>query len=279
MADDGRWGPRRVSIGQCGHSGPVSGGRQRLDRRVTARGHVAAANSRAGYAQNIGGSPMDDAFWCGGSEADWDDLLNRYWRLVKPNREAIERELDILDWRSIQRLTSAQFYEWLYGRYFVWKFTADNRLGSTRGQLVRHQMEDPGFSELGQIQTALFAFDREDIPQGLEIATRIHGLGPAGGSGLLAVLFPEKFGTVDQFVVDALAGVECLPERAAILRMHRKLFPKPYGSRKSSGSLTLTEAAVLIAILRRKGADLNARFGSTKWTPRRVDMALWADRR
>jgi hypothetical protein len=53
----------------------------------------------------------------------------------------------------------------------------------------------------------------------LRIAKEIHGLGTAGASGLLALMFPQRFGTVDQFVVKALKQVEGLPEAADIDRI------------------------------------------------------------
>jgi len=52
------------------------------------------------------------------------------------------------------------------------------------------------------------------------IATSIHGLGIAGASGLLTLMYPDQFGTVDQFVVKALREVEGLPQRAALERMN-----------------------------------------------------------
>jgi hypothetical protein len=38
------------------------------------------------------------------------------------------------------------------------------------------------------------------------------------------------------------------------------------------------DAVLLIDIMRRKAIDLNALFGTVEWTPRMVDMILWATR-
>jgi hypothetical protein len=46
--------------------------------------------------------------------------------------------------------------------------------------------------------------------------SRIRGLGIAGASGLLSVLFPEYFGTVDQFVVMSLLCINGLKERKSL---------------------------------------------------------------
>ena len=91
------------------------------------------------------------------------------------------------------------------------------------------------------------------------------GLGPAGASGLLALLFPARFGTVDQFVVGALRRVRCLPERDQLERM------KPE-------SLTIAHGVVLIEIMRRKAVSLNELFNTSGWTPRKIDKILWAQR-
>ena len=92
------------------------------------------------------------------------------------------------------------------------------------------------------------------------------GLGPAGASGLLAVLFPAKFGTVDQFVVHALRKVRRLPERDALKRMNAE-------------SLTVSDGVVLIEIMRRKAISLNELLKTSGWTPRKVDKVLWASER
>ena len=58
-----------------------------------------------------------------------------------------------------------------------------------------------------------------------KITIQIHGLGTAGVSGLLAVLFPEHYGTIDQFVVYALRKLE-LPEQSVLEKMNpEKMLP------------------------------------------------------
>jgi hypothetical protein len=87
-------------------------------------------------------------------------------------------------------------------------------------------------------------------------------LGTAGASGLLAVLFPSQFGTVDQFAVKALAKIPELPERDLIGAMNPE-------------SLKLNDGTILIRIMRRKAVELNRVSSLVKWTPRKVDMVLW----
>src|ERR1700733_14315692 len=107
-----------------------------------------------------------------------------------------------------------------------------------------------------------FVMDRDNIQQCLAVASSIRGLGIAGASGLLAILFPAQFGTVDQFVVKALAEIPELPENNLIAAM-------------SPESLKLSDGTVLIRIMRRKADELNQTSSLVKWTPRKVDMVLW----
>ncbi len=62
--------------------------------------------------------------------------------------------------------------------------------------------------------------DKDNIQQCLAVACSIRGLGTAGASGLLAVLFPTSFGTVDQFAVKALVKIPELPESNLIVGMN-----------------------------------------------------------
>jgi hypothetical protein len=121
--------------------------------------------------------------------------------------------------------------------------------------------------ELFEFRDELFDFDRIDIRRGLEIASRQKrskiGLGVAAGSGLLAVLFPAFFGTVDRFAVEALQQVPGL--NGALKQI-------------DPNNITLDDAELLIEMMREKAAELNKIFQSRSWTPRKIDMILWACR-
>jgi len=96
----------------------------------------------------------------------------------------------------------------------------------------------------------------------LKAACEIRGLGTAGASGLLAVLFPAYFGTVDQFAVKALRKIPGLQESSSVAAM-------------DPDSLKVKDGCILIRIMRRKAEELNRTFSTRKWTPRKVDMVLW----
>jgi hypothetical protein len=199
--------------------------------------------------------------WYAGTEADWKAALQHYWSAVKPANIDVEREMEKIDPNVIARMTPGEFYNWLHTRYFPWKYTSANRLASTRKSLERHRYD---FSEIASIKRQLFSFDRNNIAAGLQIAQRIHGLGPAGASGLLAILFPRWFGTVDTFAAKEL---DRLPE-------YQHLMP----TENSSGEMSIspTVAAIIIRVYRDQAEVLNRRFGTEEWTPRKIDMVLWA---
>ncbi len=200
--------------------------------------------------------------WNSGNRQDWEKALDNYWKAVSSGNLRLERAFDNLDADSIQRMSASQFYDFLHDAYFVWKYTAKNRLATTRHALEKYRREG-SMGELARIQKDLFDFDRGDIADGLTIARKIHGLGTAGASGLLSVLFPKEFGTVDQFVVKALCQIEGLPEHAQISHM-------------APEALTVNDGVLIITLMRQKAIDLNRAFGTKIWTPRMIDQVLWA---
>jgi hypothetical protein len=201
--------------------------------------------------------------WNNGNETEWHSALQNYWRLVKFNHIVIEKELDSLDSNVIKKMNSGEWYEFLLNKYFFWKYTAPNRYATTTAQLKKYTTTQDGLEELMVIKNRIFNCDLDDVVSGLKIACSIKGLGTAGASGLLAVLFPEYFATVDQFVVKSLLNVDHLPERELILTM----WPD---------ELKIKDASILIYVMKLKARELNNKFGISYWTPRKIDMILWS---
>jgi hypothetical protein len=119
--------------------------------------------------------------------------------------------------------------------------------------------------ELDKIRNELLSVNVENINDSLKIALKVRGLGPAGASGLLSLIYPEHFGTVDQFVVISLRKLTDLEEHYALLSMNPE-------------SLTLRDSTLLISIMRRKAQEINQTFATNIWTPRKIDKILWATR-
>lgn len=200
--------------------------------------------------------------WNHGSELAWLEAWEHYYDLLNAEAQELDSYMENVDAHDIAQLSVSEFYDFLYDRYFVWKYTAKNRLATTRKSLRRYADENKLY-ELADIQRRLFLADHANIGNCLSIATEIRGLGPAGASGLLSILFPEEFGTVDQFVVKALREVNGFPYAAELAKM------KPE-------SLSVENSVLLIKILREKAKKLNKNFDTDFWTPRKIDMILWA---
>ena len=208
-------------------------------------------------------SPEITHLWCRGTQEEWLRAMERYDSLVvDPELEAY---MSTLDWRTVERMTVEEFYNFLHDKYYVWRHEAPNRLSAARGYLRKHCRYDE-LAELQEIKDMIFSLDRDNISLMLRTAERIRGMGTAGASGLLGFLFPDKYGIIDQFVVITLRKIEGLPEHGALHKM-------------SAAGLRTNEGILLERLMRNKAAELNLRFQTDFWTPRKVDMVLWAYRR
>lgn len=209
---------------------------------------------------------MINKLWNSTDKTLWTKALDSYFSsgLIKKDNIDLEIEIEKLNPVTIKDMSTEEFYDWLYNVYFVWKYTAANRLATTSKSLSRYKSENR-MQELEQIHLDLFTFDVNDVNEGLKIASSIHGLGIAGASGLLAVLYPRYFGTVDQFVVKAICEIDNLPEKDILSNMN-------------PDSLTIKDGTLLIKIMKYKAAELNNIFDTNKWIPRDIDKILWSIR-
>lgn len=120
--------------------------------------------------------------------------------------------------------------------------------------------------DLFKIKQEMFDFaksDISDIEKGLTIVCGIEGVSTKAASGLLAILFPAHFGTVDKFVVESLQKVHDPKVKKKVAGMNPE-------------RLTQEDAVVLIDIMREKAHDLNRTFDKKCWTPRKLDKVLWS---
>lgn len=200
--------------------------------------------------------------WACEDEAVWRFALKTYWLFVKGENRGLEEALEHARERA-QGLDPKGWYDFLLNEYFPWKF-APPFLAAHQNTLRRHVSQN-GLDGLYEIKRCLFALDPanpENTERALKIADGIPGLATSGASGLVTVLFPEHFGTVDQFVVRALQSIDGLPHEELVRGM------KPM-------NFTPQEAATVIKIMRKKAGENNLKFRTDFWTPRRMDMILW----
>ncbi|MFS1134803.1 hypothetical protein [Enterococcus hirae] len=195
--------------------------------------------------------------WQSEDEEIWKKALTE--AMVETGRDnCIETKLSRINIDYVSQLEVEDFYDFLYDSYFVWKYTAKNRLATSRSHFEKHKNN---LSELSKIQKEIFSFELPNTKLGLMYATQINGLGVAGASGLLALLFPSYFGTVDEMVVRALLKTEEFKTDEKIKQMNPQ-------------NLKIEDAVYLIDIYRKKANHLNKIFKTYSWTPRNIDVIL-----
>lgn len=199
--------------------------------------------------------------WHSSNPEDWNRALDRYWRHVSERNLKLERAFEALDLARLRALDAAGWYDFLHDEYFRWKYTAPNRYRTTTIQLEKCRAEGK-LDELDGLRQELLDLDPRKIRQGLRIAMEIPGLGTAGASGLLSLMHPRHFATVDQFVVKALRAISDLPEANEVARMNPE-------------NLSISDGVKLIGILTHKAARNNETFCTSAWTPRKIDKVLW----
>lgn len=203
-----------------------------------------------------------DYLWKQGSESDWLNALEHYYLKLSDKARTLDAYLETIRAEEVQAMSVEDFYSFLHDKYYVWKYTGSYL--PRRQRDMQKYVAQNNLNELSEIKYRLFVADRNDIDACLQIAMRIHGLGVAGASGLLSILFPENFGTVDKFLIIALSKISDWEYENELARIN----PNDAISRKNG--------VFLIKLLQGKAAELNKAFGTDFWTPRKIDMVLWA---
>ena len=110
--------------------------------------------------------------WHSSDERAWNEALERYMRFVKPADVGLVRNLEPLDRERVRLLDAQGWYDFLYHEYFRWKYTAANRLATTRKSLSKY-VELGTLDELLSIKDRLFSLPKQDIGQALRVASSI----------------------------------------------------------------------------------------------------------
>lgn len=199
-----------------------------------------------------------ESLWKYGTEPEWKNALVRYYDKLSADIRELDKSIENLNADEIKNLSVEEFFMFLHDEYFVWKYIDKRHLSVTRKNLVKYVSED-NLAELADVHKRLFEIDFNDIRKCFKTAGEIKGLSLSGASCLLSVLFPEKFGAVDKYTANVLIRV--------------------FGEEDLSidpENLKLGDAVLLEEIIRDKAEELNKKFNTDFWTPRKIDMILWS---
>ena len=204
-----------------------------------------------------------DYLWKKGKKEDWEKALTKYCTNDKDEyMNDISKNPNI-----IRNMNGEEFYKFLYDHYFVWKYTQKNRLARNKSLLEKSYQSSEGFDCLERIKNNFFKI-HDIMPMNTRLnvfmITEISGLGIAGASGLLSILYPEEYGTLDFFLVQELKKVSTIKNLEDIKKIN-------------GSSLRIKDAVFLEDIIRNKAEKLNDLFGTQMWNPRKIDMVLWAN--
>lgn len=195
----------------------------------------------------------------------WIDGERRYWELVSGRAHEIviiEREFAQAQLPYVQKMNIADFHNFIV-KFIKWKFT---RFRAFKVENFEKYYENPNnMRSLNEIREEILNLDYDNLPLAIMVPSQIYGIKTAAAPGLLSILRPEKFGTVDQFLIEALREVPTIA--------NQWWFPGVYERREA---LLPMDGVRLVQVLRAKASALNDTFQTTEWTPRRVDMVLWA---
>lgn len=143
-------------------------------------------------------------------------------------------------------------------------------MGATRrNQQALKDYYDDRPSKYDDLCNRIRRLDISDIERCLSTmgSGSIPGMKISAGSGFLAVLFPEWYGTVDQHTLGNIMKID--DDRAKWLRI-KATNPSEFFSRDYD--LAKHGTKQMISLYREKADGLNTAFVTKYWTPRKVEM-------
>jgi hypothetical protein len=204
--------------------------------------------------------------WISEKESVWCAQIDAYWKRVEDQKKkTLEEEMDKLDPQLIRDSTDVAWRDFLANKYIPWKHTPGRFYKSIQRKFIARYAGQEQQSLLSTIKSRIFACDPGATGELLGIVDEIYQFGIPSASGLLSLLFPSRFGTVDKFAIESLQRIEEFKGDILI----QGFMPK---------SISLDDAVRAISIMRVKAGENNKLFGTTFWTARRIDMVLWSTR-
>ncbi|MGI9462239.1 MAG: hypothetical protein ACR2NY_06690 [Alphaproteobacteria bacterium] len=211
-----------------------------------------------------------NVFWQSNNQTTWEYVLGKYMSRVKWRNRELENELenefnkvkcldDIKKFKDVKN-----WYEFMLEKYFRWKFT-DGRIYAGRKTEFEIKYASNQVCLENMIEAILQESNQADAQTMIALTREIDGLAVPAGSGFLALLLPKLYGTVDRYIVENIKVIE--PFKNHPLIKYIKLT-----------AIDNTDFESLTKIFRNKADELNKKFSTNDWTPRKIDKVLWAIR-
>ncbi len=177
----------------------------------------------------------------------------------------IEIKFDNYNEITFQNMDNREWLTFIRDEYQTWKHTN----GMVRAKLKRIVSEVDG-QIICEIHSTLLSSDKVDIQNNLQLFCDLPGFGPPSASGVLSLMFPTHFGTVDRRVIGTFKQCQNSDIRDRLAKLIDRY-------ERNSGNMwfSVPEAALVIQVYRDAAEELSRRSGVT-WTPRMVDKALWS---
>lgn len=218
---------------------------------------------RTSFSRNL------NELWDYGTADQWNEAVDNYVYVDSAHRNIkLERDMNnsITLLSRFEKMNAELLYDFILDEFIVWKYTAPNRKATTvKYYKKKHAKSKQSLIPIRDNIINIYKCCPDDTRNLLKEAMKIGGIGVAGGSGLLSLLFPSKYGTVDYFIVERLKEIKSYPE---IIQKNIKKI--------NSKNISIRATEFLENLYREKADSLNKKFETSEWTPRKIDMVLWS---
>lgn len=204
--------------------------------------------------------------WTSEENSVWCAQIDAYWKYIEAQgKKALEEEMANLNSQLISDSTDGAWRDFLANKYIPWKHSPGRFWRSMQKKFIARYAVQEQQTLLSTVKSRIFACNRGMTKELLDIVDEIYQFGIPSASGLLSLLFPSHFGTVDRFAIESLQRIEEFKGDIEIQRIKPK-------------SISLNDAVHAISIMRVKALENNKLFGTDYWTARRIDMVLYITR-
>jgi hypothetical protein len=204
--------------------------------------------------------------WTSKDNSVWCSQIDAYWKHIEKQRKiALEEEMNNLNCQVISESSVGVWREFLATKYIPWKHKPGPFWRSIQTKFLAQYAAQEQQDLLATLKSRIFACTPEKTRDLLEIVDEIYQFDMPSASGLLSLLFPSHFGTVDRFAIQSLQRIEEFKDDTKVQRIDPK-------------DISLDDAVHAISIMRVKALENNNLFGTDYWTARRIDMVLYITR-